>query len=452
MSIVTITSGNRTEITKYKYGTDGIRVSAEHEVWEDNELKSKTKTEYLNDLLNITGYSQVLKQTETNFVSEEETVTTYVIGHQRISQIVVKNGTEQEYYFTFDGHGSTRVLLDFAGAIAQLYAFNAYGNAIGFDPSVALTEFLYSGEQFDSKIGQQYLRQRYYDPATGRFNRLDPFFGHLNDPQSLHKYLYTHNDPVNGIDPSGLEFSVSGMMTSVGLQNMIRVGTGFLQTAFRVYKIVEYANKIIQYTQSVNQLIQFAKTMWDGMNGGIPITTTFINALNQVFNFNNGMQNMQELLSRLGEVAENVGQERLKTIFHDILTNSHIIAAKVAANENMIEIVKAALTRENLVVVFAFPSLHFKYDFGKPLFYEAKINGEEYAFGWSRKGGVLMDFGIALKNPKNKGLINFFGKWAEPTRHYKSVARIDYWGYHTEPQGYNPHYHVWDGDRHYPLQ
>jgi RHS repeat-associated protein len=62
---------------------------------------------------------------------------------------------------------------------------------------------LYSGEQFDSKIGQQYLRARYYDPVTGRFNRLDPFFGNLNDPQSLHKYLYIHADPINGIDPSG---------------------------------------------------------------------------------------------------------------------------------------------------------------------------------------------------------------------------------------------------------
>jgi RHS repeat-associated protein len=62
---------------------------------------------------------------------------------------------------------------------------------------------LYSGEQFDSKIGQQYLRARYYDPATGRFNRLDPFFGDINDPQSLHKYLYTHADPINGIDPTG---------------------------------------------------------------------------------------------------------------------------------------------------------------------------------------------------------------------------------------------------------
>jgi uncharacterized protein RhaS with RHS repeats len=92
---------------------------------------------------------------------------TYIIGCNKIAPITVKNGTEQEYYFTFDGHGSTRVLTDLAGAIVELYAFDAYGNAIGFNPAEALTEFLYSGEQFDSKIGQQYLRARYYDPATG---------------------------------------------------------------------------------------------------------------------------------------------------------------------------------------------------------------------------------------------------------------------------------------------
>jgi RHS repeat-associated protein len=80
-------------------------------------------------------------------------------------------------------------LVDFVGAIVELYVFDAYGNAIGFDPSVALTEFLYSGEQFDSKIGQQYLRQRHYNTVTERFGRLDLFFGNLTDPQSLHNYL-----------------------------------------------------------------------------------------------------------------------------------------------------------------------------------------------------------------------------------------------------------------------
>ena len=76
------------------------------------------------------------------------------------------------------------------------------GNS-GAIPS-SLATHLYSGEQTDAVTGLQYLRARYYDSASGRFNRLDPFAGNQNDPLSLHKYLYTHGNPVMGVDPSGL--------------------------------------------------------------------------------------------------------------------------------------------------------------------------------------------------------------------------------------------------------
>jgi hypothetical protein len=66
------------------------------------------------------------------------------------------------------------------------------------------------------------LRARYYDPTTGRFNRLDPFFGNQFDPQSFHKYLYTHADPVNGIDPSG-EIPVLAIYALIGAA----IGGGF---------------------------------------------------------------------------------------------------------------------------------------------------------------------------------------------------------------------------------
>jgi len=152
----------------------------------------------------------VLRQTDYDESGAVTQSITYIIGLQRITQIVTDNqGVTQEYYFTFDGHGSTRVLTDALGAIVQyagmgqVFHYDAYGNALGFVMANALTEFLYSGEQFDAKIGQQYLRARYYDPATGRFNRLDPFFGNLSDPQSFHNYLYSHADPSNYIDPSG---------------------------------------------------------------------------------------------------------------------------------------------------------------------------------------------------------------------------------------------------------
>jgi RHS repeat-associated protein len=207
---------NRIEITKYEYGVDGIRTSAEHEIYEDGELKSKTRTEYLNDSKSLTDYSQVLRQTEYDAEGNIIKETSYIIGHQRISQTVTINGQKTTHYFTFDGHGSTRVLLDATTVIVQLYSYDAYGNAIGFIVNGALTEFLYSSEQFDSKINQQYLRARYYNPTIGTFNRLDPFFGNLTDPLSLHNYLYVHSDPVNNYDPSG-EFSVGGTISSVAI-------------------------------------------------------------------------------------------------------------------------------------------------------------------------------------------------------------------------------------------
>ena len=48
-----------------------------------------------------------------------------------------------------------------------------------------------------------YLRARYMNPATGRFLSTDQAFGEIDDPASLHKYLYTAANPVDQMDPSG---------------------------------------------------------------------------------------------------------------------------------------------------------------------------------------------------------------------------------------------------------
>lgn len=55
-------------------------------------------------------------------------------------------------------------------------------------PFTLLTSVGYSGEFFAAAAQQQYLRARFYNPANGRFNRLDPFAGNTYDPQSPHKY------------------------------------------------------------------------------------------------------------------------------------------------------------------------------------------------------------------------------------------------------------------------
>ena len=45
-----------------------------------------------------------------------------------------------------------------------------------------------------------------------RFNRLDPLFGDFATPLAFHKYGYAHWDPIQGADPSGLEFSLAGQL------------------------------------------------------------------------------------------------------------------------------------------------------------------------------------------------------------------------------------------------
>jgi RHS repeat-associated protein len=57
----------------------------------------------------------------------------------------------------------------------------------------------------EPETGLVYLRARWYDPTTGRFLRMDDLEGDVNKPETLNKYAFAWNDPVNKVDPSGFE-------------------------------------------------------------------------------------------------------------------------------------------------------------------------------------------------------------------------------------------------------
>jgi len=73
---------------------------------------------------------------------------------------------------------------------------------------------------YDSETESYYLRARYYSPKTGTFNRIDPYAGNFQDPQSLHKYLYCHNNPINNIDPTG-RFSLTELISTMAIRAML---------------------------------------------------------------------------------------------------------------------------------------------------------------------------------------------------------------------------------------
>ncbi len=55
--------------------------------------------------------------------------------------------------------------------------------------------------------GSDEAMHRRYNSVRARFEQPDPYDGSydLSNPQSFNRYAYTHNDPVNFIDPTGLD-------------------------------------------------------------------------------------------------------------------------------------------------------------------------------------------------------------------------------------------------------
>ncbi len=184
--------------SSYRYDDSGIRVARREQVDSDDDgaFDEDTTTVNLVDHQNPTGYQQVLEETQLETATEAvQRRRIFTLGLDVISQQDAHTAYGSPLFFLYDGHGSTRALTylgDYTmeGGLlvaGQLFRYDAYGNPIDFDPTAAYTNLLYSGEHLDTATNQQYLRARYYDLATGRFNRLDPFAGNLQDPASLHR-------------------------------------------------------------------------------------------------------------------------------------------------------------------------------------------------------------------------------------------------------------------------
>jgi hypothetical protein len=61
---------------------------------------------------------------------------------------------------------------------------------------------------------------RWMNANMGRFQTTDPYEGNQEDPQSLHKYVFTRDDPVNLSDPSGRLCDFSSLLSSGLAQNL----------------------------------------------------------------------------------------------------------------------------------------------------------------------------------------------------------------------------------------
>ena len=186
------------------YDPDGIRVQ---------KVVDGEATDYLVD--SNRAYAQVLVE-QTGLEELGYTFGTDLVG--------LDTGSES-YSYLNDALGSTRLLSDGNGLVADDVAYDAWGVRLA-GGDVAENQYLYTGEQFDFELDSVYLRARYLNANAGRFTQMDSWLGRQLEPITSNKYVYGSSDAVNWVDPSG-KFGLSGVLS----------GLSFASIAFSAYDL-----------------------------------------------------------------------------------------------------------------------------------------------------------------------------------------------------------------------
>jgi RHS repeat-associated protein len=133
---------------------------------------------------------------ETN--SSGTVVARYAQGLKMDEELaMLRSGTTS--YYEVDGLGTATSLSNAAGALAQTYTFDSFGNLTASSGSLT-NPFRYTGREWDTETNLQFSRFRYYDPSVGRFLTEDP----LGFKAAPNFYPYVDNRPTRYRDPLGL--------------------------------------------------------------------------------------------------------------------------------------------------------------------------------------------------------------------------------------------------------
>jgi RHS repeat-associated protein len=117
-----------------------------------------------------------------------------------IDDILAVRRGGSSYFFQTDALGSVHRTVTAAGVQQHANVYDSFGRILSATGAPA-GPYAFQGREYDAESGLYYMRARYYDPNLGRFISEDPLV--LEDGPN--PYAFTHNNPVNLIDPFGLE-------------------------------------------------------------------------------------------------------------------------------------------------------------------------------------------------------------------------------------------------------
>ena len=123
----------------------------------------------------------------------------YTYGHGLTSQVAASGAAA---YYAFDMTGNTVGITNASGSYVNRYAYMPFGATTTIGASLP-NSFTYVGQfgVLSTANGLEYMRERIYSPAQGRFLSMDPLG--LGGGQT-NVYAYVAGNPLTLIDPSGL--------------------------------------------------------------------------------------------------------------------------------------------------------------------------------------------------------------------------------------------------------
>ena len=108
-------------------------------------------------------------------------------------------------YLHGDGGNTVRMTTDGGGAVTGQAVTDAFGVPVA-TTGEGVSPLKHRGEWQDPDTGLYDLHARWYAPEIGRFVSADRYPAQASDPNTLHRYAYVMNDPVNLADPTGEYF------------------------------------------------------------------------------------------------------------------------------------------------------------------------------------------------------------------------------------------------------